>query len=239
MKIEIHNIDCMELLKSIETESIDCLVTDPPYKIVSGGMTTSKNSCSGMLKPINKRWGDDITGLRKGKLFEHADIEFKTWLPEVYRVLKNGTDAYIMTNARNLKQLQIEADKVGFKFHNILVWNKLNATPNRWYMQGIEFILYMYKSPAKSINNMGTKNIFNIANPTNKLHPTEKPVELMKIFIENSTKKGDIVLDPFVGGGSAPIACKLNDREFIGSEIDENYFKVAINRINKVRKVEW
>lgn len=237
MDTKLLNIDCMKLFKTLPDKSIDCIVTDPPYRIVSGGMT---ENCSGILNGIAKRWGDDIAGLRKGKLFEHTDIEFETWLPEAYRVLKDGTDIYIMMNGRNLKKLQIEAEKVGFKFHNILVWNKGNSTPNRWYMQGLEFILYMYKSPAKSINNMGTKNIFNIPNPTNKCHPTEKPVKLISILVNNSTQKGEIVLDPFVGGGSTVVSTIKTDRNFIGSEIDENYFNVSMKRINTAKKkVEW
>ena len=233
--IQMFNCDCMELFKKLKSESIDCFVSDPPYKIVSGGQGKGDNLCGGILKPIADR-NDDGDGLRAGKLFKHVDIEFKTWLPEVYRVLKNGTDAYIMTNARNLVDLQIEAEKVGFKFHNILVWDKGNATPNRWYMQGLEFILYMYKPPAKNINNMGTKNIFRIANVRNKIHPTEKPVRLMKILIENSTNVGDIVLDPFAGSASTLISCQESDRRFIGSEIDKIFYDRANERRNNNRR---
>ena len=150
----------------------------------------------------------------------------------MYRVLKNGSHCYIMINARNLKDLQTDAEKVGFKFQNILIWNKGNAVPNKYYMNAYEIILMLRKGPAKNINNMGTKNILDVKNNrTNRLHPTEKPVELMKILIENSSNKNDIVLDPFMGAGSTGVASVESGRKFIGIEIDKSYYDVSKQRL--------
>ena len=66
----------------------------------------------------------------------------------------------------------------------------------------------------------------------NKVHPTEKPVELMKYYIENSSKENDIVLDPFMGSGSTGVACLESNRKFVGFEIDENYYQIATDRFN-------
>lgn len=78
----------------------------------------------------------------------------------------------------------------------------------------------------------GTKNILRIPNIIgNKKHPTEKPVELMKILIENSSKEGNIVLDCFMGSGSTGIACIETNRKFIGCEIDKKYYDIAVERI--------
>ena len=90
------------------------------------------------------------------------------------------------------------------------------------------------KGVAKNINNMGTSNILRVPNiMRNKNHPTEKPVELMKILIKNSTKKSEIVLDPFMGSGSTGVAAKQLNRKFIGFEIDETYYKLAKERIER------
>lgn len=91
----------------------------------------------------------------------------------------------------------------------------------------------MRKGKAKNINNMGTKNILEINNILGgkKTHPTEKPIELNKIFISNSTNENDVVLDPFMGTGSCGVACKELNRNFIGIEIDERYFDIAKKRI--------
>ena len=94
----------------------------------------------------------------------------------------------------------------------------------------------MRKGKAKNINNMGTKNVLEINNILGgkKTHPTEKPVELNKIFINNSTNENDTVLDLFMGSGSSGVACKELNRNFIGIEIDEKYFNIAKERIEKI-----
>lgn len=243
----IYNEDCLTAFRRIKTESIDLIVTDPPYRIISGGVTIEEreDECKGVLRKraisdgtkCSNKWLkkniDTIPcAVKQGKMFNHNDIEFKEWLPEAYRVLKSDTHCYIMVNARNLKELQTEAEKVGFKFVNILIWHKNNATPNKYYMQQAEFILLLRKGKARNINNMGTSNILSAYNIIgNKLHPTQKPVELMEVLIANSSNEGDTVLDPFFGSGSTIIAAEKLNRKAIGFEIDENFYKIAKERI--------
>ena len=176
--MKLYNDDCLVAMKNIPDESVDLVVTDCPYHIVQGGCTNLGF----------KHMSDDMEYVKKGKLFKHNDIKFEEWLPEVYRVLKQNTHCYIMVNPRNLAELQIKAEKVGFKFQNILIWEKNNSTPNRYYLNAYEMILMLRKGKAKTINNRGTKNILQINNIIgNKKHPTEKPIELMKILISNSS----------------------------------------------------
>ena len=93
------------------------------------------------------------------------------------------------------------------------------------------------KGFAKKINNCGTADIIDIPNKKQKnseglnLHDTEKPVGLMKVLIENSSIENQTVLDPFMGIGSAGVSCKNLNRNFIGIEMDKNYFDIAKNRI--------
>lgn len=236
--MKLYNDDCLNVLKTIETESVDCVVTDCPYHIVSGGCSNDKvtfgryNTCGEIL---DKRGTNaSHTYIKQGKIFEHNDIEFKDWLPEVYRVLKPNTHCYVMINARNVKELQESAEEVGFAFQNLIVWDKGNSVPNKYYMNSYELILMLRKGKARNINKMGTSNILRVPNIIrNKKHPTEKPFELMQILVENSTNKGDIVLDPFMGVGGVGIACKKTGRGFIGIEIDNRYFQIAKNQINR------
>jgi len=230
---KIYNMDCMEGMKQFPDKSIDLVVTDPPYKIVQGGCSNKAvtiNACGGIL---NKHDGDNIELVKKGKIFNHNEIQFNEWLPEIYRVLKDNSHCYIMINGRNLSKLQMEAEKVGFEFHNIIGWDKGNATPNKWYMQRLEFILFLFKGEAKNINNMGTTTLLQVPNIKRgtKLHPTEKPVDLMKVLIENSSNEGDLILDPFMGAGSTALACKELNRNFIGFEIDKHYHSIAEKRL--------
>lgn len=234
--MQLHNDDCLNVLKNIEDESIDLVVTDCPYHIVTGGCTNipRKDEVGGMFSHRNTFIREDV---QTGKLFENNDIEFKDWLPDIYRVLKKGTHCYIMINARNLKDLQTEAEKVGFKFQNIIIWYKQNVTPNRYYLNCYEMILMLKKGKARNINNMGTKNVLEVPNILNgKTQPTEKPVRLNEILIENSSNMGDVVLDPFMGTGSCGVAAKNLERDFIGIEIDKKYFDIAKDRIEGVNK---
>lgn len=253
--ITIYNDDCLNVFKSIGSETIDCVVTDPPYKIIAGGIRVidsnsdkkdySKTDPKGCLSrgrivvsdgnKLSDKWikqnGDIPCAVKDGLMFDHNEITFSEWIPEVYRILKPGTHCYIMTNSRNLKDIQIESEKAGFVFQNLLAWNKGNKTPNKYYMQQLEFILMLSKRPARNINDMGCGNMISIPNPTNKLHPTEKPVGLMRVLIENSTNPNEIVLDPFMGAGATCLACIESGRQFIGIEIDQKYVEIAINRM--------
>lgn len=224
MEIDLRHGDCLELMKDIPDGSIDLVATDCPYHIVSGGCT-------------NKGKGNGIFQKEKasnGKLFDHNEIEFSEWLPDVYRVLKPATHCYIFCNGRNLKELQQAAENAGFSYQNTLVWDKGNVTPNRYYMGACEFILMLKKGKARTINNRGCSNVLRVKNKVGKKHhPTEKPVDLMRILVENSTKPGDIVFDPFMGSGSTGIACVDTGRRFIGMELDKQYFDIAMNRIGE------
>ena len=231
--MQLFNDDCLNILKNIPDESIDLVVTDCPYRIVSGGCSIVENPQKEMGGIFNRRCLSTMDNARSGKLFDNNDIEFSEWLPDLYRVLKDGTHCYIMINARNLKDLQVACESVGFGFQNLLVWDKGNTVFNKWYMNSFELVLMLRKGTARNINDMGTSNILRIPNIIgNKLHPTEKPIELMKVLISNSSGQNDVVLDPFMGTGSCGVACKELRRDFIGVEIDKKYFDIAKERID-------
>lgn len=222
---DLWNGNAVEILKTIQSETIDLIVTDPPYKIITGGDSNGKNS----IRP-------------KGILSGNRELmkfipKFSEWLPECYRVLKNGTHAYFMINSTNLTEMLVEVEKVGFKVHNILIWKKNNCTPSQFYMKNCEYIIFCRKGKAKYINNMGgSKTVHDFNNIIgNKAHPTEKPVELMSVYIENSSNENDLVLDPFMGAGSTGVACLKLNRKFLGIEIDTNYFDIAQNRLMETK----
>ena len=156
-------------------------------------------------------------------------------MPEIYRVLKQNTHCYIFTNILNLTEMLNESSKAGFKLHNVLVWEKNNCTPSQYYMKNCEYILFLRKGKAKWINDIGgSKTVHKYNNIIgNKVHPTEKPVELLEFYIRNSSKENDIVLDPFMGSGSTAIACINTNRQYIGFEIDEEYCNIANERIKR------
>lgn len=221
--IKLYNDDCLNVLKTIPDNSIDLVVSDPPYRVISGGKPHKKGQPSGMLSKND------------GKIFKYNDINPEIWIPEVYRVLKEGTQCYLMTNVLNMENYLRICRETGFGLHTILPCEKQNCTPSRWYMKNCEFALFLRKGKAKSINNLGSKMIQKFNNIIgNKNHPCQKPVDMMKSWIENSSNEGDTVLDMFMGTGSTGVAAKELHRDFIGIEIDKEYYDIAEKDIHKI-----
>jgi len=227
MKYKIVNDDCMDFMATIPDNSVDLIVTDPPYKVTSRG---SAGNSGGMLqKKIN----------RSGQVFKHNNMKMADYMPELYRILKEGSHFYIMTNHVNLHEMITVAKETGFHFTKSLIWMKNNKIMGQAYMGQFEYILFLRKGKFKKINNCGTSDIIAVDNNKTKgedgknIHDTEKPVELMKVLIENSSDKNDIIFDPFMGVGSTVLAAIESGRRGIGVELDEEYYNIAQNRINE------
>ena len=233
--VKIINGNSIELLKKLKDESVDLIVTDPPYKVTARG--NAGNSGGMMQKKLSMQ----------GKIFQHNDVKPIDYIPELYRILKDGSHCYIMTNHVNLQEMINTATECGFKFIKSLIWNKGNKIMGQYYMSQFEYILFFRKGKGKKINKCGTADILDVPNKKTKneegknIHDTEKPVGLMKILIENSSQEGEIVLDPFMGVGSTGMASIELNRKFIGIELDENYFTIAKQRIedtyNKLNEI--
>ena len=229
--IEINKLylgNTLTLIKQLENNCIDLVITDPPFKLnkTTGSMTSSSKQ--------DKWQGNLIAGDKCANI--ENDIKFSDWLGEVYRVLKNESHFYVFVNDKNVQDMLNEATKVKFKLHNILVWKKNNCTPNRWYMKNCEFVLFFHKGKSFPINDLGSSQFLEYKNISgkNKLHPTQKPTDLINKLILNSTKENDIVLDPFAGSSSTLISAIENNRQYLGFEIDSKYYNISLNRIMKL-----
>ena len=224
--IQVYNTDAIEWLKTLDNDSVDLIVSDPPYRVTQHGH-------SGLGGIFKTKVGEDKK--LNGKLFEHNEVDVNDYAGELYRVLKPDSHCYIMTNDRNLQNFLNVFTNIGFNFCKLLIWDKQNKITNQYYMNQVEYILFMYKGRNKQINNCGTSNLISVNNVKNKTHnhPTEKPVELMEILIKNSTNEGDLVLDPFVGVGATPVACQNLKRNFIGCELDKVYYDTTMERLNE------
>ena len=189
---KIYNQDCLDGMKYIEDKSIDMVITDPPFKLnkTTGSMTSSS---------MSEKWQGNLkAGDKKVNIINN--IIFSEWLSEVYRILKNPSHFYVFVNDKNVQDMLNEAIKVGFKLHNILIWKKNNCTPNRWYMKNCEFILFFHKGKSFPINNKESSQFLNYKNTNgkDKLHPTQKPVELIKeikhkIYNDNILKDDNFI----------------------------------------------
>ena len=224
--MELIHGDCLVEMKSIPDKSIDLIVTDPPYRLTSRG---SSGTMSGY-------WASSLS--KQGKVFENNDIDIEEYLPEFYRVLKDGTHCYIMTNQSNLPHFLNVISKSSFKFIKCLIWDKCNKICGRYYMNCFEYIIMLRKGRERTINDCGQGDILRVPNKKTKrndgknIHDSEKPITLMEILISNSSNEGDCILEPFMGSGSTGVACINTKRDFIGIELNEEYFKIAEERIN-------
>ena len=214
----IYHADCRDLLPHLEP--VDLLVSDVAYDGISGGNTTSKKRCSGILK------------VNDGKIFKHNDIAPAEYAGLFYAALKSPAHCYVMTNLLNLEDMLREFRLAGFGLHNQLPWVKDNAVTNRWYMKDVEYVLLFRKGEAFQINNCGEKTSCIYPNPKGKIHETEKPVALMEKFIRNSSQPGQIVLDPFCGSGSTLEAARRLGRRSIGIDMDESKCETAARRLS-------
>lgn len=218
-RCELLEGNCLEIMPGLG--KVDCVVTDPPYLLTNGG-------CHGTLegKLAEKNYDN------KGGIVD-CKIDWTDFMPAIFSALKDNAHAYVMANNRHVQNLLNSADDAGFNFHNLLAWNKGTATPNRWYMKNLEFTGFFYKGKAFFINDCGSVQLHKVSNVLNALHPTEKPHELMGHYIGNSTQRGEMVLDPFMGSGTTLVACAKLGRRGIGIELDPDYFDIACKRVQQ------
>lgn len=201
--------DCLDSLKTLPDGSVDLILTDPPYYV---GMTHNAQKATftdlSMLKPF----------------FTQVFGEFK-------RVAKQGAFFYVFTDWRTVPFLQPIFSEV-LDIKNLLVWDKIVGRVTPQYRYQHELILFATNGKTERRVHSGSiireKSFSSGAHSTNvKIHPTQKPVELLERLILDGSDEGDTVLDCFMGSGSTGVACVKTGRKFIGMEIDEGYFKGA------------
>jgi DNA modification methylase len=218
--------DALRVLPTIGGANMVC--TDPPYLVSKGGFAANlqlEGGFGGWMKDYGNQ----------GDIVECA-IEFSDWMPLVFAALSEQAHAYFMSNGRNVKAMQTAAEEAKFRFHTLLVWDKRAALPNKYYQNVTEFGLFMFKGKARTINDPASKNLVSIFQRDESPHPTEKPVELMRFWIGNSSKAGDVVLDPFMGSGTTGVAALQTGRSFVGIEQDERWFDIACKRIEDAQR---
>jgi len=244
----IYCINCLQGLKKLNDESVDCIITDPPYGVSQRGKKISRKSLS------SKSWKRNMDiklDFGKWDNFETEDEFFKfteSWFKECVRVLKQKSWIYIFFDKQKIGYFDlILAPKYGVKSRAIFTWLKTNPTPSfrkvNW-LSASEFIWVGSKGSCKLKNFLNQTDMFNYMLTPNKSiygkteHPTEKPEELIKKFVLVSTHKGDLVLDPFMGSGTTAVVCKQTGRNFIGFEISQKYVDIANKRLSQQTLME-
>jgi site-specific DNA-methyltransferase (adenine-specific) len=217
--------DCLERLKEIEDKSIDFILTDPPYELDNHG--------GGQNKDLHR----SLTDKHIDFISDGFDIELV--FAQFERVMKVVNTCIFCSN-KQVSKIMSYWESRGYST-TCLIWKKPNPIPfgNGKYVSDIEFIIYV-RGKGATYNNLGMKEqskVFEYSSPSSKkrIHPTEKPVELLEKLIRIHSKPGDVILDPFGGSGSTGEAALNNQRDIIIIEKNEDYFEGLKNRLEKYK----
>lgn len=228
--IDLRKGDCYKLIKDIPDKSIDLVYTDIPYEYESGGKGGNSFIITDKVK---ETYHEKINQFAYGIDYSIFD--------ELCRVMKYIYIYIWCSRDQILDITKYFVEKKGCRV-NYLVWCKTNPTPftNDMWLPDIEYCLCFKGKNAPRYNDgieLKHKWYLSEKNKTDKdlfEHPTIKPLELVKRHILHSTNEGDTVLDCFMGSGTTGVACKELNRNFIGMEIDDKYFKIAKDRLNGI-----
>lgn len=217
--IELYNDDCMNVLRKMNDNSVNLTLTDIPYGKV--------NRDSNGLRSLDKSNADIVT------------FDIVEFLKELYRVSK-GT-IIIFCGKEQLSFIhkffhEKQQEKTGTVRQ--LIWQKTNPSPMNGqyiYLSGIENAVW-FKKKGGVFNAKCKNTVFKYPCGRSKLHPTEKNHDLLKELILDNSNAGDVVFDPCMGSGSHGLIAKELNRDFIGIELDNTYFKIAKERLETERK---
>lgn len=213
--IKINNEDCLLGLAKIKDCSVDAIITDPPYFVLE-----------------KQSW--DMQWKSKAEYFEWFDKVFA----EMLRVLKDGGQMYIFFSQKFMADYMSK-----YKPARMLIWwhRNLAQPTNKMWLYEYDPIFYHVKgNKPKTFNGKFTKgynvDVLMYSKPQRwkghiRYHPAEKNLEMIKRLVEVSTNEGDVVLDPFVGGGTTPVACRDLKRNFVGFEKEKKYYKISKDRL--------
>ena len=221
--IKLYCDDCLNIMKQIENESVDLIVTDPPY-LIKYKTNRRKNKdhdfCSEILNDDN----------------EQLIIDY---IRECYRILKNNTAMYMFCNCDKVDFFKQELENAGFKIKNMIIWVKNNWTAGDLKAQfGKQYeIIFLVNKGRKCFNGKRITDVwmFDKISGKKQLHQNQKPVNLLKQCILKHSDENDIIFDGFMGSGSTGVACIETNRKFIGVELDKKYFEIAKERIENLK----
>lgn len=208
--INLVNADCIEAMSKLSDKSIDLVVTDIPYGEV--------NRKSSGLRNLDKGKADIVT-------FNLSEL-----VDELCRLTKGSIYIFCGTEQVSEIRKRMVENKMSTR---LCIWEKTNPLPmngNKIWLSGIECCVFG-RFPKAAFNEHCKNTVFRYPCGRNKIHPTQKPEELIEKLVLASSNAGDLVLDPFSGSGTTAVVCKKNNRNFIGFELDKEYYDKAVDRI--------
>ena len=216
---KIYNEDCIKGMKNIENNSVDLIVTDPPY----------------LVKYKTGRRKDKSHKFTKEILNDDNDQLLKDYIKECHRIMKDDTAMYMFCSSNKVDFFKQELDQY-FTIKNMIIWVKNNHTAGDLqsaFGRKYEIVFLVNKGRSK-FNGTRLTDVWEFKRVAGKgqLHQNQKPVEMIEQCIEKHSNENDVVFDGFMGSGTTAIACINTNRNYIGFELDEEYYETSIKRIN-------
>lgn len=213
---QLLNINCMDYMKTLPNNSIDLILTDIPYGVIT-------------------RESNGLYNLDRGI----ADIEtfnLNSFIKECYRLIKSSIIIFCAKEQfSSIYNFFNEEQKKKKGTVRQLIWEKTNPVPSNGqyvYLSGVENAVWFRKS--KGTFNAYCKNTvfqYPIWGGKNRIHPTEKNHNLLKELILDNSNEGDLVFDPCAGSGSTLLVAKQNNRKYLGCELEKEYYEKALKRL--------
>ena len=231
---KIYNEDCLRGFSKIEDETINLILTDPPFAIEFGAKKTQ----------YNRKEDNVLKGYNEIKKEDYLDF-CKKWLNESFRVLKKNGCVFVVSGWSNLKDIMNAADESGFKTINHLIWKyQFGVFTKKKFVTSHYHILFLVKDDKNyTFNKIDhyPEDVFEIKREywTNREKtPTKLPLELVKKLIRYGSNENDLVLDCFMGSGTTAVGAKSLNRNFLGFEIVKEYFNFCNKRIKETKKIK-
>jgi site-specific DNA-methyltransferase (adenine-specific) len=215
---ELSALDAIIWLRAQPSESVDLVITDPPYESLEkhraiGTTTRLKHS-----KSSSNDWFNVFPNSKFGELFE-----------EVFRVLKRNSHFYLYCDQETMFVAKPEAERAGFRFWKPLVWDKRTIGMGYHYRARYEFILFFEKGKRK-LNDLGIADVISVPR-IHRGYPAEKPAAVSEVLIRQSSEPGDVVADPFMGSGSVGVAAARLGRRFLGTDVNPEAIRLSESRL--------
>lgn len=239
--------DAVAWLRTLPTESVDLIVTDPAY------CSLDKHRAVGTTTRLISEWFPTV-----------PNGYFEGFFRECFRVLKRDTHCYVMCDAETMFAIKPMGEAAGFKFWKPIVWDKLKIGMGYHYRARCEFILFFEKGKRR-LNSLSIADVMEHAHEEPEAddivkaarvaggqfsddwrkkraaigggaYPTEKPVEVMEVFVSQSSAEGELVVDPFMGSASSGEAALRLGRRFAGSDLLGKSVSLALERLESVQR---
>lgn len=249
----LYHADSLKVLSELPENSVDMIFADPPYLLSNGGFSVH----AGKRVSVNKGEWDVSQG---------TEMDFKfhvNWIDACRRVLKPNGTIWISGTYHSIYQCGYALQLLDYKILNDISWYKPNASPNlscRYFTASHETLLWARKDkngkhtfnyklmkegewPEDKMKKPGLqmRSVWSLGTPRTDekkfgKHPTQKPLDLLRRVVLASTKKGDVILDPFTGSSTTGIAAVSHGRKFIGVDLEKKYLEVSVKRFKDLTK---